>query len=117
MPSRRAFVRLTLGTSAAVALRAIAAAAQSPLPATPACGADGGPTPAQTEGPYFKPSSPERASLLEPALTGARLVDEVMRLAKDPGTLEKMSAAARAFAKPEAAQRAADVLEKVAAAI
>ena len=74
MPSRRAFVRLTLGTSAAVALRAIAAAAQSPLPATPACGADGGPTPAQTEGPYFKPSSPERASLLEPALTGARLV-------------------------------------------
>ena len=66
MPSRRAFVRLTLGTSAAVALRAIAAAAQSPLPATPACGADGRPTPA--------PSSPERASLLEPALTGARLV-------------------------------------------
>ncbi|TMQ17692.1 MAG: intradiol ring-cleavage dioxygenase [Candidatus Rokuibacteriota bacterium] len=74
MPSRRDFVRLTLGTSAAVALGAVAAGAQSPRPATPACGADTAPTPAQTEGPYFKRSSPERASLLEPALTGSRLV-------------------------------------------
>ena len=73
MPSRRDFVRLTLGTSAAVALRAVATGAQS-RPATPACGADTAPTPAQTEGPYFKRSSPERASLLEPALTGSRLV-------------------------------------------
>jgi len=73
VPSRRDFVRLTLGTSAAVALRAVATGAQS-RPATPACGADTAPTPAQTEGPYFKRSSPERASLLEPALTGSRLV-------------------------------------------
>jgi len=73
VPSRRDFVRLTLGTSAAVALRAVAAGAQS-RPATPACGAGTAPTPAQTEGPYFKRSSPERASLLEPALTGSRLV-------------------------------------------
>ena len=73
MPSRRDFVRLTLGTSAAVALRAVATGAPS-RPATPACGADTAPTPAQTEGPYFKRSSPERASLLEPALTGSRLV-------------------------------------------
>jgi len=55
--------------------------------------------------------------VLDRDLTGARLVDEVMRLANDPGALEKMSAAARAFAKPQAAQRAADVLEKVTAAI
>jgi protocatechuate 3,4-dioxygenase beta subunit len=42
--------------------------------ATPACGPDSPPTEAQTEGPYFKRSSPERASLLEPGLAGERLV-------------------------------------------
>jgi len=43
--------------------------------------------------------------------TGARLVEEVTRLSSDPATLEKMGQAARSFAKPGAAQRAADVLE------
>lgn len=42
------------------------------LPPTPACGDD--PTPSQTEGPYFKPRSPERTSLLEPGMAGTRLV-------------------------------------------
>lgn len=42
-----------------------------PLEPTPACGAD--PTPAQTEGPYYTPLSPERRSLLEPDLPGIRL--------------------------------------------
>ncbi len=70
--SRREFVRLTLGTSAAVALGAAAAAAQSPLTPTPAC--DAAPTPPQTEGPYFKARSAERVSLLEPGLSGSRLV-------------------------------------------
>lgn len=32
------------------------------------------PTPAQTEGPYYKPGSPERTSLLEPGMDGTRLV-------------------------------------------
>jgi protocatechuate 3,4-dioxygenase beta subunit len=31
-------------------------------------------TPAQTEGPYFKASSPERTSLVEPGMAGTRLV-------------------------------------------
>ncbi len=31
-------------------------------------------TPAQTEGPYFKPSSPERTSLVDPGMPGTRLV-------------------------------------------
>lgn len=46
------------------------------LAPTPACGDsdDHGVTPAQTEGPYFTPNSPERASLLEPDMTGTRLV-------------------------------------------
>jgi protocatechuate 3,4-dioxygenase beta subunit len=33
-----------------------------------------GPTPAETEGPYYKAGAPERASLLEEGLKGARLV-------------------------------------------
>jgi UDP-N-acetylglucosamine--N-acetylmuramyl-(pentapeptide) pyrophosphoryl-undecaprenol N-acetylglucosamine transferase len=44
-------------------------------------------------------------------LTGARLVEEIAKLANAPGALEKMSAAARAVARPGAAKRAAEVLE------
>ena len=45
------------------------------LPTTPACADDDDdPTPAQTEGPYFKPSSPLRTSLLESGMGGTRLV-------------------------------------------
>jgi protocatechuate 3,4-dioxygenase beta subunit len=44
------------------------------LPATPSCGTPSRPTQAQTEGPYFKPRSPERADLVEPD-TRARLVE------------------------------------------
>lgn len=45
------------------------------LAPTPACGDDDDePTPAQTEGPYFTPNSPERVSLLEDGVTGTRLV-------------------------------------------
>lgn len=43
------------------------------LSPTPQCG-DDDVTPAQTEGPYFTPDSPERTSLLEPGLAGTRLV-------------------------------------------
>jgi protocatechuate 3,4-dioxygenase beta subunit len=41
--------------------------------ATPACPSDL-PTPEETEGPYFKPRSPERRSLLEPGIEGRHLV-------------------------------------------
>lgn len=44
------------------------------LEPTPACGDDDDPTPSQTEGPYFKPNSPERSSLLEKGGKGTRLV-------------------------------------------
>ena len=44
------------------------------LEPTPACDdADDDPTPAQTEGPYFKSSSPQRSSLLESGVTGTLL--------------------------------------------
>jgi protocatechuate 3,4-dioxygenase beta subunit len=46
-----------------------------PLQPTPACGDDDDePTPAQTEGPYYTPNTPERASLLEPGITGTKLL-------------------------------------------
>jgi protocatechuate 3,4-dioxygenase beta subunit len=44
------------------------------LTPTPQCGDDDDdPTPAQTEGPFFTPRSPERRSLLETGLNGTRL--------------------------------------------
>jgi len=70
-PSRREFLGVVLGASAAGALGG-RALAQTTLPPTPACGE--GTTHAQTEGPYFKPSSPDRASLLEAEMRGRRLV-------------------------------------------
>jgi protocatechuate 3,4-dioxygenase beta subunit len=85
-PSRRQV--LQLGLSLALPAAALAAsgvgldhwrgvlasaARAQELSPTPACGADA-PTPPQTEGPYFKPASPERASLLEPGLPGTRLL-------------------------------------------
>jgi UDP-N-acetylglucosamine--N-acetylmuramyl-(pentapeptide) pyrophosphoryl-undecaprenol N-acetylglucosamine transferase len=53
------------------------------------------------------------AALLVPdsEMTGARLVEEVARLTGEPGALAKMGQAARQFAHPGAAGRAADVLE------
>jgi protocatechuate 3,4-dioxygenase beta subunit len=51
-----------------------AGAAAGTLVPTPACDDGDDPTPAQTEGPYFTPDSPRRASLLEPGMGGQRLV-------------------------------------------
>jgi UDP-N-acetylglucosamine--N-acetylmuramyl-(pentapeptide) pyrophosphoryl-undecaprenol N-acetylglucosamine transferase len=51
---------------------------------------------------------------LDHELTGARLVELVMQLAGDPGRRESMRAAARAFARPDAARTAADALEACA---
>lgn len=44
------------------------------LAPTPACNDHDDPTPPQTEGPYFKPESPERSSLLETSITGTKLI-------------------------------------------
>jgi protocatechuate 3,4-dioxygenase beta subunit len=50
--------------------------AQSRGRPTPSCGDGAGITAAQTEGPYWKPASPARASLIEPGLPGTRLIIE-----------------------------------------
>jgi protocatechuate 3,4-dioxygenase beta subunit len=44
------------------------------LPATPSCGANESPTASQTEGPFYKRSTPQRSSLIEPGMTGERLM-------------------------------------------
>lgn len=49
--------------------------------------------------------------VLDGEMNGKRLVEEVSRLLEDPGKLQEMAKAARGFAKPGAAKRAADVLE------
>ncbi|MGH9668441.1 MAG: UDP-N-acetylglucosamine--N-acetylmuramyl-(pentapeptide) pyrophosphoryl-undecaprenol N-acetylglucosamine transferase, partial [Bryobacteraceae bacterium] len=46
-------------------------------------------------------------------MNGRRLFEEVVQLASDPGALERMGEAARPFARPGAARRAADVMEEV----
>src|SRR6059058_5196911 len=43
----------------------------------------GQPTPAQTEGPYFKPGSPMRRSLVEPGMSGTRLALSGRVLSRD----------------------------------
>jgi len=49
--------------------------------------------------------------VLDSELSGQRLVDEVTRLCQSPDLLKVMGEAARSFAKPDAARRAAEVLE------
>jgi protocatechuate 3,4-dioxygenase beta subunit len=73
---RREFLRAALALPA-ILLFEDGNAAMSPsqsLPPTPA-GKDGDhPTPAQTAGPFYKPSSPKRSSLVEPGLKGTRII-------------------------------------------
>ncbi|MGQ0600818.1 MAG: dioxygenase family protein [Anaerolineales bacterium] len=60
-------------TTAPSPTTAPAAVAQTLAP-TPQCGDDDDPTPAQTEGPYYTPNTPERTSFLEAGINGTTLV-------------------------------------------
>jgi protocatechuate 3,4-dioxygenase beta subunit len=53
------------------------------LPLTPACSDGDDATPAQTEGPFYRRNTPERASLLEPGMAGTRLVVSGYVLTRD----------------------------------
>jgi protocatechuate 3,4-dioxygenase beta subunit len=56
-------------------VEASAASAQRVVtPPVPACSPTPRPTPSQTEGPYYKPNTPERTSLIETGMPGARLI-------------------------------------------
>jgi UDP-N-acetylglucosamine--N-acetylmuramyl-(pentapeptide) pyrophosphoryl-undecaprenol N-acetylglucosamine transferase len=52
--------------------------------------------------------------VLDRDMHGARLFDEVKTLVADTGALDRMTEAVRRFARPGAAERAAEVLEEVA---
>jgi len=68
-PTRRTV--LTTGAFAAGSLLTLEPSfAQAPLNPTPECHDGDAPTVRQTEGPFFKPSSPERAELIEPGMAG-----------------------------------------------
>jgi protocatechuate 3,4-dioxygenase beta subunit len=68
-PTRRAV--LGAGVFAAGSLLMIdSSVAQAPLVPTPECRDGDDATVAQTEGPYFKPSSPERTELFEEGMAG-----------------------------------------------
>jgi protocatechuate 3,4-dioxygenase beta subunit len=72
IPRRGLLGALAIPAALALGPPSEAAAQASSRPATPSCGTE--PTPRQTEGPYFKPASPRRASLREPGMPGTKLV-------------------------------------------
>lgn len=61
------------GLAGGEAMRVAAAQRQVTLP-PPNCTPNARLTPSQTEGPFYKTGSPQRTSLLEPGLTGTRLI-------------------------------------------
>ena len=63
--ARRRFLIAGAATALGVAAGSQTGAAQQNLAPTPACGDDHGPTVRQTEGPFFKPRSPQRSDLRE----------------------------------------------------
>jgi protocatechuate 3,4-dioxygenase beta subunit len=73
-PATAADPQPTSPTSAATSEATAAAGTPQTLPPTPACADDDEPTVEQTEGPYFTPNSPERASLRDPGMAGTALL-------------------------------------------
>ena len=73
------YTRREVLTAAAAAL-ALTAVSKAEAQAPKTCGAA---TPSQTEGPYYKPNTPMRASLLEPGMPGTKLVIEGSVLTAD----------------------------------
>jgi protocatechuate 3,4-dioxygenase beta subunit len=75
-----AALRLGLIGEAAAAELVLAAATPSrssrALPPTPECDDGDDLTPSETEGPFYTPRTPQRTSLLEPGMTGTRIVLE-----------------------------------------
>lgn len=78
---RKTVLRAALAATAAIpvalaagpALARTAAASGTAPQLTPSCDDGDAPTPEQMEGPYFKPNSPQRTSLLEPGMPGTLL--------------------------------------------
>jgi protocatechuate 3,4-dioxygenase beta subunit len=71
--TRREFLGASLAAPL-ILIRGPAFAATGELQPTPACGDKDDVTPAQTPGPFFKPRSPERRSLIEPGIQGTKII-------------------------------------------
>jgi protocatechuate 3,4-dioxygenase beta subunit len=75
--TRRGFLAASLIATDLLFDRALdAVAATVDLAPTPACADTDDITPPQTAGPFYKPRSPERKSLLEPGIQGSKIVLE-----------------------------------------
>jgi protocatechuate 3,4-dioxygenase beta subunit len=72
-PSRRRFLLNTSMFAAGLELSGAGAALAQKHAPTPACHDGDEPTVRQTEGPFFKPRSPERSDLREPGTRGRPL--------------------------------------------
>jgi protocatechuate 3,4-dioxygenase beta subunit len=60
-----------------------ASAQAQTLPPTPSCAEKDEVTPSQMEGPYYKRNSPQRTSLLEPGITGTKIILSGLVLSTD----------------------------------
>lgn len=73
-PGPAATATAQTATTTAPPAQAEARTSAPTLTPTPECREPGGATVAQTAGPFFKPSSPARASLVEAGMSGVRLI-------------------------------------------
>ncbi len=69
--SRRRFLICGAGAASGLAIAPTGVAFGQALPPTPQCADGDEPTASQTEGPFFKPRSPERGDLREAGLKGS----------------------------------------------
>ena len=72
-PTRRDLLRASAIAASGLGLAPAEAFAQAGLTPTPACHDGAHPTVRQTEGPYFRPRSPQRADLREAGISGTPL--------------------------------------------
>ncbi len=70
--TRRKFLAVSFASPAALTLAALGGLVA--LPPTPACADDDDVTPRNIEGPFYKPQSPRRTSLLEKGMKGTKLL-------------------------------------------
>ena len=88
--SRRKLLKLGLVSVAGISLAGYLSNAEqddvTALNPTPTCSDDDDPTPSQTAGPFYTPNTPERNSLLEEGIEGAKLlvIGKVLNTACEP---------------------------------
>src|SRR5690348_17184291 len=73
LPSRRRILATGACAATGLVLPPALPFTQAAMAATPACHDGDEPTIPETEGPFFKPRSPERSDLREPGMPGRRV--------------------------------------------